>query len=200
MNHHMPPTSRVYGHQENGAEVAIDISKGRVQATWPLMERQSRPERQFVSRSTEAMWLSEDSTTFDVLAAIKIEAECWKVLSAISIPEYIEAWVKVPEGVRIDFCHDLSSENRLCINLTSSDANRSTYGSMLQTKPGRVTFLWKTVEATTVYPSVVDILLRDGPRKCTLRLRHIGIRSWDEKELLTKFWRLSLTNLRSLMC
>jgi hypothetical protein len=82
----------------------------------------------------------------------------------LSIPEYMEAWLRVPDGVRMDFYHDSNSENSFCISLKCFDTNRSIFCSRLRTKPDRIALLWRTVEADTVFPSVVDIMLRDGPR------------------------------------
>jgi uncharacterized protein YndB with AHSA1/START domain len=154
-------------------------------------------ERHLAVSPTGAMLQSDKSTYLDVLATIRIEAECWRVYSALSIPEYMDSWLEVPEGARVAFSHD--SQNNIRINLKCSGASRSIYSSRIRTKPGRVTFLWETVERNGSSTSEVDIVLRDGPRRCTLRLRHTGLRSWDENELYSTMWSKSLMRLQSLM-
>jgi hypothetical protein len=149
--------------------------------------------------STEAMFESEEPATLDVVVGVKIEAECWRVYSACSIPEYMEAWLDVPEGTTIDFCNDLGSQNRISVTLRLSYESKRIYSSRLRTKPDRITFLWKSVEPNSVNTSVVEILLKGGPRRCTLRLRHGGLRNWDEKDLYSKMWLQSLMKLQSLM-
>jgi hypothetical protein len=149
--------------------------------------------------STGAILQSEEPGTLDVMVAIRIEAECWRVLSACSIPEYLEAWLEVPAGATIELCSDLSSQSTICVNLRGFDFKRNIRISRLQAKPDRVTFLWESVESNSGITSLVEILLRDGPRRCTLRLRHSGLRTWDERDLYSTMWRRSLMKLQKLM-
>ena len=61
-----------------------------------------------------------ESPPFDILGGTRIEAETRRVLYALAMPEYLEAWLQFPDINRIE-CHpEERSYDRFRIDLFSS--------------------------------------------------------------------------------
>ncbi len=135
-----------------------------------------------------------------VSASVQIGAEPCRVLYALAIPEYIEAWLQFPEADRIE-CHpERRSFDRFRIDLFSANVRvRSIYGSCLLSKPNRITYLWERDLAGDRPKSTVEIRLSGGPEYCTLKLRHSGFVSKHEEEWHSSMWPCSLKKLCGLM-
>ncbi len=135
----------------------------------------------------------------EISASAQMEAEIPRVLHALAVPEYMEAWLRVPEAERIECRSDPRSFDRFRIDLFAAGRRRgSIYGSCLLTKPNRITYLWDSSMNRGVR-SLVEIRLWGGLTGCILKLRHCGLTTPDEKEWYTTMWRDSLNNLCSLM-
>ena len=140
------------------------------------------------------------SASLAVSVSVQIEAEPCRVLYALAIPEYMEAWLQFPEADRIE-CHpERRSFDRFRIDLFSSGVRlRSIYGSCLLSKPNRITYLWECDLAGDHPRSMVEIRLCGGPNNCTLKLRHSGFCNLGEEEWHSRMWPRSLKNLCGLM-
>jgi hypothetical protein len=138
--------------------------------------------------------------TTDIFASVRIEAEVRRVLYALATLEYMEAWLQLPEVDRIE-CHpERRSFDRFRIDLLSAgQRQQSIYGSCLLCKPNRVTYLWERDNAGSRFRSVVEIHLLGAPSHCTLKLKHSGLSSEDEKIWHTVMWNQSLIKLCRLM-
>jgi uncharacterized protein YndB with AHSA1/START domain len=149
---------------------------------------------------TERMSAASDPIPLEVSVSVQIEAEPSRVLYALAIPEYMEAWLQFPEVERIECQPELRSFDRFRIDLTSSGGRRRTIlGSCLLTKPNRITYLWERDLADGRPRSMVEMRLLGGPIQCTLKLRHTGFRDQDEREWHSRMWPCSLRNLCKLM-
>jgi uncharacterized protein YndB with AHSA1/START domain len=148
----------------------------------------------------EQMSATSDPIPLEVSASVQIEAEPSRVLYALAIPEYMEAWLQFPEMERIECQPELRSFDRFRIDLTRSGGSRRTIlGSCLLSKPNRITYLWERDIADGRPGSMVEMRLWGGPSQCTLKLRHIGFRNQDEREWHSEMWPCSLRNLCKLM-
>ena len=165
----------------------------------PLADSETGPERRCVANSIGMVLPPDQATALDVTASIKIAAEWRRVFSALSNLDYMEVWLDLPEEARIEYCEDSSSESPACINFTFSTTQIRIRSSKIQAKHDGVTLLWERIEPDNVHTSMVDIVLKDGPRRCTLRLRHSALRTWHEKVLYSTMWHRSLEKLQSLM-
>jgi uncharacterized protein YndB with AHSA1/START domain len=141
-----------------------------------------------------------ESISFEVLVSVQIEAEPSRVLYALAIPEYMESWLQFPEMERIVCQPEHSSFDRFRIDLICSGGRQRTIlGSCLLSKPNRITYLWERDVADGRAQSTVEMRLLGGPSRCTLKLRHTGFRSQDEREWHSRTWPCSLGNLCKLM-
>jgi uncharacterized protein YndB with AHSA1/START domain len=136
----------------------------------------------------------------NISASVQIKAEVSRVLFALAIPEYMEAWLRFPEIDRIE-CHaELRSFDRFRIDMYGSGCiRRSLYGSCLLSKSNRITYLWEREPAGDRPKSTVEIRLWGGPESCTVNLRHTGFWNQTEAEWHSEMWSCSLENLCRLM-
>ena len=143
---------------------------------------------------------SESETPFGFTTSVKIEAECWRIISVLTIPEYLEAWLETPDGTGIEYNSESSTFARFRINRGDSGANHGVVNiSRIQSRPDAITFIWETYRIGKTTTSIVEIMVRDGPRRCTLTLKHTGFRSMHEVEWFSNVWGRSLIKLRRLM-
>jgi hypothetical protein len=144
--------------------------------------------------------LASGRIALNILASVKIEAEVRRVLYALATPEYMEAWLQLPEVDRVE-CHtERRSFDRFRIDLLSCGERRqSIYGSCQLAKPNKVTYLWERDYAGTRVRSMIQIRLLGGPTNCTLRLKHSGLSNPEEIEWYSAMWRGSLVKLCTLI-
>ena len=136
----------------------------------------------------------------DIFASVQIEAEVRRVLYALATPEYMEAWLQLPEVERVECYPERRSFDRFRIDLLSAGKRQqSIYGSCLLCKPNRVTYLWERDNAGSRFRSVVEIHLLGAPSHCTLKLKHSGLSSENEKIWHSAMWNQSLIKLCRLM-
>jgi hypothetical protein len=166
----------------------------------PFQEIARHPRQQNLAVSSPHFMPSESETPLEFTASVKIESECWRILSALTIPEYLEAWLETPDGEGI-VCHSESSAfAKFRINFLNSSANRSVINvSRIQSRPDTITLIWENYQFGKITTSTVDILVRSGPRRCTLILKHTGFRSINELDWYSNVWNLSLSKLCRLM-
>jgi hypothetical protein len=141
-----------------------------------------------------------NQASLDIVASVQIEAESRRVLYALAMPEYIEAWLKLPEVDRVECYPDRRSFDRFRIDLFSSDECRGCiFGSCHLSKPDKITYLWERDRAGGCAKSIVEMRLCSGPGRCILKLRHSGFQSRAESQWHSTMWRYSLKNLCGLM-
>jgi len=135
----------------------------------------------------------------DILASVQLEAEMQRVLHALAVPEYMEAWIQSPDADRIECHSDSRSFDRFRIDLFSSrERQRSIHGSCFLTKPNRITYIWETASIAEGR-SLVEIRLWRYMTRCTIKLKHSGLRSWAERDWHAQMWDASLNKLCTLM-
>ncbi len=152
------------------------------------------------------------SVSLDFCASTQMEAEVRRVLHALAMPEYMEAWLQLPGADRVE-CHpDRRSFDRFRIDLFScASRTGSIFASCLLSKPNKITYLWERDplgerdclrernRLAGPAKSVVEIRLWGNQSRCTLNLMHSGFSSSEEREWHSEMWLRSLDNLRGLM-
>jgi uncharacterized protein YndB with AHSA1/START domain len=134
-----------------------------------------------------------------IFASVQMEAEMQRVLHALAMPEYMEAWLHPPDADRIECSSDSRSFDRFRIDLFSARGRqRSIYGSCFLTKPNRITYIWETGPIAQTR-SLVEIRLWRYLTRCTIKLQHSGLRSWTERDWHARMWDDSLNKLCALM-
>jgi len=132
----------------------------------------------------------------EVSESVHIQAEVRRVLYALATPEYMEAWLQLPDVDRVECYTERRSFDRFRIDLLSfGERQQSIYGSCFLSKPNRITYLWELDRTGGRARSKVEIHLLGGPDRCILKLRHSGFSSQDEREWHSTMWRRSLVKL-----
>jgi uncharacterized protein YndB with AHSA1/START domain len=136
----------------------------------------------------------------DIMASVQIEAEARRVLYALATPEYMEAWLHLPDVERVE-CHpERRSYDRFRIDMICSGKRQgSIHGACLLSRPNRITYLWESDQAGVLVRSLVEIHLYGCPSRCTLKLKHSGLLSQHEREWHLRMWERSLKKLSSLI-
>ena len=129
-----------------------------------------------------------------------IEAEAQRVLYALTMPEYLEAWLVLPDVSRIECHSEQRSFDRFRIDLFYSDRPReSIHGSCYLSKPNMVTYLWGRERDGSGAKSLVEISLCRGDARRKLILRHIGLRDCEQRQWHKRMWAFSLEKLCRLL-
>jgi hypothetical protein len=130
-----------------------------------------------------------------VALSLRIAADLRRVVHALSIPEYMEAWLQVPDPNELLFVFDLVNRESFRISLYRAEGlHASIYGSS-RVDANRVTYIWKTTSRSHTTETLVDMQLAGSSRGCTLRLKHSGFRNRAESVWHSIMWHRSMERL-----
>jgi hypothetical protein len=136
----------------------------------------------------------------DVILSYRIEAESSRVLYALSMPEYIEAWLQAPDADDFRFAFNPEARDGFRVDLYQNEVLQSSlYSSCRIVSSNQVRYVWKTISANSISDTVVDMHLRSSPGGCILSLKHSGFKENAESIWCYKMWHRSLECLCKLM-
>ena len=136
----------------------------------------------------------------DVALAFRIEADSSRVLYALSMPEYIEAWLQAPDTEELEFVFNPVTREAFRIDLYRAEAlQASIHSSCRVVNANQVRYTWKTTSPIGATETVVDVRLRRSSDGCILGLKHRGFKSTVESAWCCKMWYQSLERLGRLM-
>jgi hypothetical protein len=136
----------------------------------------------------------------DVAVSVEIEAESRRVLYALTIPEYMEAWLQMPDTEKLRCSSDSKAPNSFHIDLYPAKAPRARIkGFCLRLDPDRIIYLWRNPCTRSTGETMVDIHLKNGPGQCTINLKHRGFCNMEESLWHSRMWHRSLDKLGGLM-
>jgi uncharacterized protein YndB with AHSA1/START domain len=142
----------------------------------------------------------DTGASYSVFVALHMNADVSRVLHALAIPEYMEAWMQVPGADRVECNPDRRSFDRFRMDLFVSGAHcESIHGSCFLSKPNRITYIFERDRGSQTSRSLVEIRLWNHAGGCTLRLSEIGLASDDERQWHEKMWQRSFRKLRGLL-
>jgi len=129
----------------------------------------------------------------------RIDVDARRMLYALSIPEYIEAWLEAPDAdemLRFDFVAD----QRFNIAFYRAEALRaSIHGSARVVRHTRVDYMWKTISANGITHTTVDLMILNRADGCVVVLNHKGFSSLEERAWHCRMWERSLEKLRRIV-
>lgn len=136
------------------------------------------------------------SASVDTWAMIRADQR--RVLYAITIPEYMEAWLQIPEVSSIRVIAEPENPCQLQLELFG---HGDTFGYISVTVSHitdcSVTMIWGEMPGRA--SSVVHFSLRGSDGCCMLRVRHKGLADQAAEERYGKIWQQSLMNLGRLL-
>lgn len=147
---------------------------------------------------TKAM--APDVYARDVILSFKIEADSSRVLYALSIPEYIEAWLQTPDANELQLVFNPETQEAFRIDLYRAEAlQASVHSSCRIVGANQVRYVWKTTSPVGTTETLVDMNLLCGSGECILGLKHSGFKDARESAWCGEMWHQSLNSLCRLM-
>lgn len=136
----------------------------------------------------------------DIALAFRIEADSSRVLYALSMPEYIEAWLGAPDSEELQLVFNPVTQEAFRIDLYRAQALQACiHSSCRVVSANQVRYNWKTTSPIGATETVVDMQLRRSSGGCILGLKHSGFKNTVESAWCCKMWRQSLERLGRLM-
>jgi hypothetical protein len=134
-----------------------------------------------------------------IAMSVTVNADTGRVLQALTVPEYLEAWISHPDcksGCMVRASRIASSYRIDMVYNEMLDSSIS--GSFRMLQRDKLLLTWRRFGVCEEAQSVVNILLQGSEGSSLLELRHIGLPSRAEYEWHDKLWSASLRNLSQL--
>jgi hypothetical protein len=136
----------------------------------------------------------------DIVLSFRIEADSSRVLYALSMPEYIEAWMQAPDAEELQFIFSPITQDTFRIDLYCAEVLQASIHSTCRVvSANQVRYLWNSTSRTGSTETLVDIQLRSGSGGCILGLKHNGFKSATELAWCSTMWNQSLERLCRIM-
>jgi uncharacterized protein YndB with AHSA1/START domain len=136
----------------------------------------------------------------DVALSFQFRADSSRVLYALSIPEYIEAWLQAPDTDDLRFVFNQIAEDAFRIDLYRGQTlQASVDGSCWVVGTNQVRYIWKTTSSIDTAETLVDMKLLSSSGGCVLALKHSGFNDPAESARCRRMWQQSLERLCRLM-
>jgi uncharacterized protein YndB with AHSA1/START domain len=135
-----------------------------------------------------------------VTLSMRVASDRRRVLHALSIPEYMEAWLQLPHPDEFLPVFDVVKRESFRIRLYHAKGlHGSIYGSSQVVDENRVAYLWRTAYRTRTTETLVNIRVAGGSRGCTVRLEHSGFRDKADSTWHSGLWHGSMAKLSRLI-
>jgi hypothetical protein len=136
----------------------------------------------------------------DVTASVEIGAESRRVFYALTLPEYIEAWLQIPAAEKLQCSANSKAPNSFRIDVYSAEVlSANIEVSCLLLNSDRVIYLWKNTRVGNKAETVVDVRIKSSLGRCVINLSHSGFDDTEESLWHLRMWRSSLNKLCGLM-
>jgi hypothetical protein len=129
----------------------------------------------------------------------RIDVDARRMLYALSIPEYIEAWLQAPDPDEM-LTFDFVAQQRFQMGFYRAEALRaSIHGSARVVSRTGVHYMWKTISASGIAHTTVDLMILTRSDGCVVVLNHRGFCSLQERAWHCRMWERSLEKLRRIV-
>jgi hypothetical protein len=136
----------------------------------------------------------------DIALSFKVQADSGRVLYALSIPEYIEAWLQIPDVSDFRFVFNPDTREAFRVDLYEKESLRAcVHGTCRVVGENQVKYIWKTTSSARTTETLVNMRLKYSSAGCILRLKHSGFNDPAESAWCLKVWHQSLERLCRLM-
>lgn len=133
-------------------------------------------------------------------SAIHLHGDIYRIFHALTIPEFLEAWICIPcnEQNCRSFV-ELSGETLAVRHNCPSGRKLSIFGDFIVRRRRRLLIAWRTDSFGSSPRSRVTIRLYGAFEKTLLSLHHTGLHSEEEKAWHQALWMSSLEKLNRLL-
>ena len=139
-------------------------------------------------------------TCWAIAMSINVDADTRRIFQALTLPEYLEAWIEIPDRTRDSSV--VASQDANGFRLSHYFAGRtavSITSYYLFRHQRKMRLLWQTTRGSTCAESVVDFRLRGNFGSSILELRHTELDSAEEFFWHRRLWQGSLEKLACLL-
>jgi len=134
-----------------------------------------------------------------IILASRIQVDARRLFYALSLPEYMEAWVQPPDPEE-ELVFESVTRERFQIDVYRAGARRaSVHGSTFVGSRTKIRYVWKTIHPKGVTHTAVDLWVLGGLDRYVVGLRHCGFREMTEQAWHRRMWGRSMQRLGSLI-
>lgn len=148
-----------------------------------------------ISRSGQPLITSQGT----IEMAVSVNTNVRRIFAAITLPEYQEAWFRMPGH---DFtCYVSASRSNECFRIDCSSINGtevSIFGCYRVVRRNKLHFTWRKSGSSNSNESMVQVRLHGDFGRSTIRIRHSGLLSTTEYLWHHEMWNISLSHLAAL--
>jgi uncharacterized protein YndB with AHSA1/START domain len=143
---------------------------------------------------------SQNSQERDIALSFRFNANASRVFYALSIPEYIETWLKTPHLGGMHFVFNLVAQETFRADLYCGESIQAIiHGTCRVVAANQARYLWKTTGLSGITETLVDMKLLCDSAACVLALKHSGFKDTNESLWYRAMWQQSLERLGRLM-
>jgi hypothetical protein len=136
----------------------------------------------------------------DVLLSCRFIGDKSRVLYALSIPEYIEAWLRAPDTAAQKWIFNSTGREQFRIDIYPSDSlQERIHGYCQVINPNQVRYSWTTTSRSGFAKTLVDIETSWNRGWCNITLKHSGLVGAVEIGWYGEMWNQSLLRLCRLL-
>ena len=135
-----------------------------------------------------------------VSLSVNIRADAHRIVYALTIPEYMEAWMVIPGADRVTCVGEDRSEVNFRLDLCcSKNVHAPIHCHRILATTEHLKFAWRRVDSEGKGQSIVDIRIRQRKAVCIVSVRHTGFSDVAEATWHSVLWLSSLNKLRRLL-
>ena len=140
--------------------------------------------------------VANPQTHFAIFKSIEVDADAHRISQALTVPEYLEAWIAIPDAAPGSFTLASSEDNGYRLDHFSAHCSDITItGSYVFCHLRKMRLFWRKTSDALCVDSVVDFRLRGNFGSSVVELRHTALASADEHAWHEVFWHRSLEKL-----
>lgn len=139
-------------------------------------------------------------TDWTIAMSVDVDADANRIFHALTVPEYIEAWMRIPDDDPDSRLVASQLDNGYCLRHFSGGRAAITITSCyLFCHRRKMRFSWQKTAGLVHADSIVDLRLRGNFGSSILELKHLRLVSPDEFAWHCKLWQNSLEKLAFLL-
>jgi hypothetical protein len=141
-----------------------------------------------------------NETNWAITMSVDVEADARRIFHALTVPEYLEAWVDLPDCGKDSAIVVAATDNGYRLDHYSDGrVDVSISGSYLFCHQRKLRLFWRATRMSNCTDSLVDFRLRGNFGSSVLELRHMAFGSAEEHIWHERLWRGSLERLTTLL-
>jgi hypothetical protein len=137
---------------------------------------------------------------FSIFRSIGVDADAHRIFSALTVPEYLEAWIRIPGAAPESLTlATMEGDGYRLDHLSAGQAALSIKGSYLFCHLRKIRLFWQKTSDALCASSIVDFRVRGNFGSSVVELRHTALDSAEELAWYGTLWRRSLEKLAVLL-